>query len=119
MPRLYVARRATRKGLYLPTPSKKKNQSLLFFLPKCDPGQLDELVRKQLGDLGITNEAEVQSIIARAEVEYEKEVKLAETKKELKRLREIRANGGTLIKVGNKKWRQGYYPAVKRFEGGK
>ena len=114
--KLYVARRPTRTGLYLPMQGTKDKPSLLFFLPKCSPGQLDELVRKQLAEQNITNEAEVQSIVSQAEIESEYLIKVKETIKELKRLMALKAAGATLMQNGYRKWKQVIYPATKRLE---
>lgn len=116
MPNLFIARDKQRKGLYLPMGGTKDNPSMMFVLNrKLDRSELDELVRAQLAQLGITKESDVQSIISKAESEYEYRVKIEEVKKELKRLMDIRAKGGKLMQVGFRKWKQAFYPG----KGGK
>ena len=111
MPRLYVARRPQRKGLYLPMESVSQNPSLLFPLTKSvDPSQLDELIRIELEKVGITKESEVQAVLDKAEASYEERIKVAEVQKEVRRLLALRAEGKTLMQVGDKKWKQVYYP---------
>ena len=107
---LYVARRAPRYGLYIPTEGTRENPNLIFFLPKTDRSQLDELVRAQLEKQGITNESEVQRIVSEAEEDYERRIKIDESIKEIKRLMALKAEGKTLMSVGHKKWREAYYP---------
>ena len=114
MSRLYVARRNQRQGFYLPMEGTEKNPSLLFFLPgkngrQVDAGQLDELIRSQLEKVGITKESDVQAIVKKAEEDYELRIKVEEAKKELRRLMKIRAEGGKLMQVGNRKWKQAFY----------
>ena len=114
MPQLYVARRKQRQGLYLPMKGTEENPSLMFYLPEKEgrqvsAGQLDELIRSQLEKVGITKESDVQAIVKKAEEDYELRIKVEETKKELRRLLAIRAEGGKLMSVGNKKWKQAFY----------
>jgi len=114
MPRLYVARRNERKGLYIQ--GTGENPSLIFFLPErgdrqVSAGQLDELIRSQLEKVGITKESDVQAVVAKAEEDYELRVKVEEAKKELRRLMDIRAKGGKLMSVGRGKWAQAFYPS--------
>ncbi len=113
---LYVARRKPRVGLYLPMAGTKENPGLIFFLPKMALGQLDEFVRKELAKQGITEESKVQAIIAEAEKEYEKKIKVSETIRELRRLMKIKAAGGKLMSVGHRKWRQAFYRPIKKEE---
>jgi len=94
--------------------------SLLFFLPgkgvekerQIDSSQLDEQIRAQLQKVGITKEADVQAVIAKAEEDYEYRVKLEETKKELRRLMDLRAKGKKLMSVGFRKWREVNYRQI-------
>jgi len=116
MAQLFVARRNQRKALFLPMTGTKKNQGLIFFLPEprgkeVAPSQLDELIRSQLEKIGITKESDVQAILTKAEEDYELRIKVDEAKREIKRLMKIREAGGKIMSVGNKKWRQVYYPA--------
>lgn len=111
MPKLYVARRKNRKGLYLPMEQVSQNPSLLFPLTKSiDPSELDELIRVELEKVGITKESEVQAVIDKAEADYEYRIKVEEARKELKRLMALRKEGKRLMSVGNKKWREVWYP---------
>ncbi len=111
MPRLKVQRYAKRKGLYLPMGQNSKNPSLLFpLLRKTDWGELEELVRIELEKQGITNESEVQKIVDTAEAEYEKGIKVEEARKEIRRLMALKADGAKFMQVGNKKWKQVFYP---------
>lgn len=103
-------------GLYIPMKGTRDNPNLMFFLPKTDRGQLDELVRAQLQKQGVTNEAEVQKIVDQAEREYEKRIKVIETEKELRRLMALRARGAKLMQVGFRKWKQVFFPAIKQFK---
>jgi len=96
------------------------NPALLFFLPEkgvekerqIDSSQLDEQIRAQLQKVGITKEADVQAVIDKAEQDYEYRVKLEETKKELRRLMALRAEGKKLMQVGFRKWREVNYRQV-------
>ena len=115
MSRLLIARRKQRQGLYLPMGGTKGNPSLMFFLPEprgkqVDPSYLDEQIRAQLQKVGITKESDVQSIIDKAEEDYEFRLKVEEVKKEVKRLMDIRAKGGKLMSFGKGKWKQAFYP---------
>jgi len=111
MPDLYVARRDTRKGLFLPMNQSGGNPSLLFPLTKnLERSELDELIRAQLDRVGITKESDVQSIIDKAEEDYELRVKIDEARKEVRRLMKLRAEGKKLMQIGNKKWKEVYYP---------
>lgn len=107
MAQLYVARRSPRKGLYLK--GENGNQSLLFFLPKADRSHLDQLIRSQLEKQGITNESAVQSVVDRAEAEYERRIKIDEAKKEIRRLMQLKLEGATLIQNGYRKWVPAFY----------
>jgi len=110
MGNLYVARRAGRRGLYLPQGMSKSNPSLLFPLDKTDRRELDELIRAQLATLGRTKEADVQAVIDKAETDSEARIKLEETRKELRRLMALRAEGAKLMQTGFRKWKQAFYP---------
>jgi len=107
--RLYVARRPARKGLLLPMEGTEKNPRLVFFLPKADPGHLDELIRKQLESQGVTKEADVQTIVNKAEEESEQRIKVEESRREIRRLMGLKAQGATLIQNGHKKWREAFF----------
>ena len=111
MPRLYVARRPKRVGLYLPMEGVSQNPSLLFpLLRKTDPSELDELIRIELEKVGITKESDVQAVVDKAEEEAEEWVKIEEARKEIRRLMQLRAEGKSLMSVGNKKWKEVWYP---------
>ncbi len=111
MGNLYVARRTQRTGLFLPM---KKQSDLMFFLPKVDRSELDEIIRANLAKVGITDESQVQGIVDKAEVEYERRIKVAEAEREVRRLMELKANGAKLMQKGNKKWVETFYPAVRK-----
>lgn len=113
MPNLYVARRAPRRGLYLPQGMNKSNPSLIFPLDKTDQSELDELVRAQLAKLGITKESEVQAVIDKAETDSEARIKLAEVRKELRRLMDERKKGNKLMQVGFRKWSPAFYRPIR------
>jgi len=104
---LYVARRKTRDGLYLPMEQNSQSPSLLFPLTKnLERSELDELIRNELDKLGITKESDVQAIVDKAETDYEERVKLDEARKELRRLMALKAEGKSLIQIGHKKWKE-------------
>ncbi len=112
MPELYVARRQVRKGVFL---TGAGNQNLMFVMPeKMSQNELDGLVRATFAKQGITKETEINAIIEKGEEAYIQRVKVQETMAELKRLREIRARGGKLMQMGYRKWKQVFYPAVKK-----
>jgi hypothetical protein len=114
MTEIYVAKQDKRQALYLPMGGTKENPSLMFFLPEMVKSQLDEYVRKELSEQGITDEPTIKKILDEAEKQYELRVKIKETQKELKRLREIKAKGGRLMQVGFRKWKQVFYPSVSK-----
>jgi len=96
----------------------KRNPTLMFFLPQTSrqqisPGHLDEMVRSQLAKQGITQESAVNTIVEKAEAEYEERIKMLEAHQEAKRLMGLRAAGAKLMQVGYRKWRQVFYPATK------
>lgn len=64
----------------------------------------------------MTKESDVQSIVSKSEEKYEHDIKVVEASREVKRLMAIRAAGGKLMSVGQKKWRQVFHPAVKQFK---
>ena len=113
MARLYVARRPQRRGLLLPMQGSKVNPSLLFPLDSVEPGELDELIRAILEKQGVRNEAEIQTIVEKAEQDSEIRIKVAEAKAEVRRLMKIRAAGGKLMQVGFRKWKQAFYRPAK------
>ena len=112
MSKIWVARRKQRTGLLIP--GSDKNHNVLFFLPKMASSQLDELIRKELETQGKTSEQEVNEVIAQAEIEYEFRVKTQEAIKELRRLMALRVQGLKLMQVGNKKWKEVFYPATTK-----
>ena len=113
MSELYIARTPKRLGLHLEMEGTAQNPNLMFFLPKMEKGQLDQFVRSELAKQGVTKESVVNKIIEEAEEQYEMRIKIAEAKAETKRLMEIRANGGSIMQVGYRKWKQVFYPARK------
>ena len=116
MPELYIARRPKRRGLLLPMLGTKVNPSLLFPLDGVDRGELDELIRAILAKQGVSDEGEIQAIVEKAEQDSEVRIKIAEARKEIRRLMSIRAKGISLIQVGFRKWREAFFPAVKNFK---
>ena len=113
MARLYIARRALRRGLLLPMGMNKANPGLIFPLDKTDSSELDELARALLQKQGITKEADVQAVIDSAEADYEKRIKVGEARTELRRLMALRAEGAKLMQVGFRKWKQVFYRPIK------
>ena len=115
MSRLLIARRPKRRGLLMPMEGTRRNPMLLFPLDGVDRGELDELIRAILEKQGVTDEAEIQAIIERAEQDSETRIKVAEAKAEVRRLMKIREAGGKLISKGFRRWIQVFYPASKLF----
>ena len=113
MSRLYIARRPARVALRLGMAGTRANPSLLFPLYGVDRGELDELIRAILTKGGVTDEAEVQAIVDKAETDAEVRLKVSEAKAEVRRLMKIRAAGGKLMQRGFRKWCQAFYPATK------
>ena len=116
MSRLLVARRKGRRGLVIPRLGSQVAPSLIFPLDGVDRGELDELIRAILAKQGVTNEAEIQAIVDRAEADSEVRKKVYEAKKEVRRLMALRAAGAKLMQRGFRKWEETWFPAVKRFE---
>tara|TARA_Y100000310_G_scaffold328372_1_gene396414 strand:- start:4540 stop:4887 length:348 start_codon:yes stop_codon:yes gene_type:complete len=112
MSKIWVAHRTHRKALYLPMQGTEQNPNLMFFLPKMEPSQLDELVRSELQKQGITNESVIHDIIEKAEAEYEKRRKVEETQREVRRLMKIKEAGGKLMQVGFRRWKQVFFRPV-------
>ena len=113
MSRLYVARRPTRRGLLLPMMRSKANPSLIFPLDGVDRSELDELIRAILAKQGVTNESEIQAIMEKAEQDSEIRIKVAEARKEVRRLMGLRAKGARLIQRGFRKWAEAFFPGKK------
>ncbi len=103
-----------RLGLYVPLGKTKSSPSLVIPFYKMERSELDEIVRVALAEQGITEESEVQAIIDEAETQYEERRKVEEARVELKRLMELKRQGKKLMSVGNKKWREVYYPSGGR-----
>ena len=114
MSRLLVARRKTRRGLFLPMSGLKTNPSLLFPLDSIDPSELEDLVRAILAKGGVTDEPTIQKIVEEAEKDSELRIKVAEARTELRRLMSLKAQGLTLISRGFRKWKEAFFPATKR-----
>ena len=114
MSKLLIARRKQREGLYIPMGGTAEAPHLMFFLPKMDNSQLDEYVRKELAEQGITDEATVNAIIAEAEKQYELRVKTRETEAMIRKFMDIKKEGGTkrLMQRGRGKWKETWYPGV-------
>ena len=115
---LAFSKDSQRAGLYVPLGQTKKNPSLVIPFYKMERNELDDIVRMELAKQGITEESKVQAVIDEAETQYEERRKVEEARQELKRLMELKRQGATLMSVGNKKWRQAFYPAIKK-EGGR
>ncbi|KKN60861.1 hypothetical protein LCGC14_0527320 [marine sediment metagenome] len=111
MANLSFQRDSERLGLYIPLGQTKDSPSLVVPFYKMERSELDDIVRLELSKQGITDEAYVQSVCDAAEEDYEKRRKVEEARKELRRLMGIRAQGGKLMSVGHKKWRQAFYPS--------
>lgn len=114
---LAFQRDANRIGLYIPLGQTKESPSLIVPFYKMERSELDDIVRLELSKQGITDETKVQEVCDEAERQYEERRKTAEASREIRRLMEIRRNGGKLMSVGSKKWRQVFHPAIK--QGGK
>ena len=112
MSNLYVARRPQRRGLLLPQEMNKANPSMIFPLDHTEKSELDELIRAQLEKVGVTNESDVQAVVNKAEADSEARIKLQEVRQELRRLMKIREDGGKLMQVGYRKWKQAFYRPI-------
>ena len=115
MPGISIHWRKNRKGLLLPMMGTKANPMLLFPLESVEKSELDELVRAILAKGGITEESEINAIIERAERDSEIRIKVAEAKAEVRRLMSLRYQGKKLMQIGWRKWKEVYYPAIRRF----
>ena len=109
MGNLFVARRPKRRGLLLPMSGNRANPSLLFPLDGVDRSELDELIRAILAKQGVTDEAAIQAIVEKAEQDSEIRIKIAEARKEVRRLMGLRAKGARLIQRGFRKWKEAFY----------
>ena len=116
MSKLLIARRNKRRGLLVPMMGTKASPMLLFPLDGVDKSELDELIRAILAKGGVTDEAEINAIIERAEKDSEVRLQVAEAKAEVRRLMGLRAQGKSLMQLGFRKWREAYYPAIKTFK---
>ena len=112
MAELYIVRAPKRIGLHLEMEGTVQNPNLLFFLPKMDRSQLDQFVRKELEKQGVTKERDINSIIDKAEEQYERRLKINEVNTEFNRLMEIRRNGGKIMQTGYRKWKQVFYRPI-------
>lgn len=115
MGKISIFRRQNRKGLLLPMRGTRENPMILFPLEGVDKSELDELVRAILAKQGVTSEAEINAVIERAERDSEIRIKIAEAKAEVRRLMSLRARGQKLMQIGWRKWKEVYYPAIRRF----
>jgi hypothetical protein len=109
---LVVARHATRRGLLLPTLGTRNNPFLLFPLDNVEKGELDELIRAILAKGGVTDEAEVQAVINRAERDFEIRRQVYEARMEVRRLMALKAAGAKLISTGYRRWRQAFFRPI-------
>lgn len=114
MSRLSFVQDKNRLGLYVPMGQTKEDPSLVIPFYKMDRSELEEIVRANLEKQGITDETHIQTLIDEAETQYEKRKKEHEAHLELKRLMKIREDGGKLMQVGYRKWKQAFYPGVKK-----
>ena len=113
--RLFVARRPKRRGLLIAKGlGTKASPMMLFPLDGVDRSELDELIRAILAKQGVTEEAEIQAVVEKAEQDAEVRIKIAEVKAEVRRLMAIRAKGGKIMQRGWRKWVQVFYPAIKQ-----
>lgn len=111
MPKMHFRKHPNRKGLYLPMGQVSQNPSLLFPLTKStDLGLLEEQIRVELEKVGVTKESDVQTVLDKAEEDYELRIKVEEARKELRRLMKLRAEGKKLMSMGKRKWKEVYYP---------
>ena len=117
MSKLVVARRKNRRGLTIPLQGTRANPTLLFPLDSVESNELDELIRAILAKQGVTEEAEIQAIVEKAEQSFEVKQRIYEARKEVRRLLAIRWAGGSLMQMGFRKWKVGFYPTVKRLTG--
>ena len=117
MSELVVVRHKNRRGLMLPQQGTRANPTLLFPLDGVERSELDELIRGILAKQGVTGEAEIQAIVEKAEQSFEIRQKVYEARKEVRRLLAIRRAGGKLMQVGFRKWRQVWFPPVRRLKG--
>ena len=115
MPKISIHWRKNRRGLLLPMLGSKDNPMLLFPLEYVDKSELDELVRAILAKQGVTEESEINAVVERAERDSELRIKIAEAKAEVRRLMSLRARGQKLMQMGYRKWKEAYYPAIRRF----
>ena len=116
MSKIKINKRPQRQALYIPMKGNRENPSLVYPLLDVDEGQLDELVRAILEKQGVTNEAEIQAVIAKAEEDYEVRIKVNEARAEIRRLMELKRNGAKLIQRGFRKWVSAFFPAVNKFK---
>ncbi len=116
MSNVVFARDTGRLGLYLPLGNSPRSAAMVVPFYKMDRSELDEIVRAHLETEGITDESHVQAVCDEAEVQYEQRRKTEEARKELRRLMEIRAKGGKLMRTRGEKWLQAFYPATKQFK---
>lgn len=114
MPGLSIARRPKRRGL-LVSRGLQNSPFLLFPMDGADKEELENLIRAILAKGGVTEESEVQAVIEKAEQDSEIRIHVAEAQREVRRLLALRWQGHSLIQMGYRKWKECYYPAVKRF----
>jgi len=112
MGNLYVARRAKRRGLLLPMQMNKASPALIFPLDNTDRSELNELVRGLLSKQGINDESAVQAIVDKAEQESEERIKVAEARKEVRRLMAEKEKGNKLMQVGFRKWKVAFFRPI-------
>lgn len=84
MSKIWIARRAKRRALFLPLGQTRDNPSTIIPLHKTDRSELDELVRGLLEKRGVTNETQINETVEDAELDFENRVRVAEVSKELR-----------------------------------
>lgn len=117
MSRLHVARRPGRRGLVIPLGGTRANPNVLIPLDGVEKSELDELIRAILAKGGITDEATVHAVIAKAESDSEVRAKVYEARREVRRLLDLRfKKGATLMQRGYRRWKEVFYPATHTFK---
>ena len=112
MPNIWIARRPRRRGLLVPMGGTKQNPNLIFPLDKTEESELDDLVRAEFEKHGRTGE--LNKLIEQAELDYENRIKVAEARKELRRLMALRADGAKLMQRGFRKWKPVFYRPISK-----
>jgi len=112
MSEIYIAREK-RKGLLLPFAGTKANPNVLFPLEGVEKSELDELIRAILAKMGVTDEVEIQAIIAKAEADREVRMKIFEARQKLRKYMEMRRQGQRLIQNGFRNWVPAFFRPIR------